>query len=300
LNKLESLINNNPGILHQKVENFDQIPGALRRFSEYDIEFLVINGGDGTVHNVLTSLFLNNIFERIPTIVLLKGGSANMIPNEIGLKGSPVQGLKELLAYKQYSSSGLKFVKKDILRIEYSDQGQRVLYGMFFGTGLIYQAVKIYQKSIRHLRLSGSLNPILTGLYVSCLLLIKKKKYLKVVTTNLNFDKTLHFAKDNYFFLLTTLNKLLLGVHTGRCFETDKIKFMLLPPGIKGIIDIIRLLCRFNIEDRQCIEHRCVKSVAFSPCAGFIVDGEIYESLSVNEPVIVSSAGCLHFLTNSI
>jgi diacylglycerol kinase (ATP) len=200
IDKLEHLVNSNPGIIHQKVENFNQIPGALKLFSEYDIEFLVINGGDGTVHTVLTFLFLNNDFQEIPTIVLLKGGRANMLPNDIGLKGSPVRGLKKLLAWTQDDSSGLKFAKKNILRIEYTDQGQRIVYGMFLGTGLIYQAVKIYQKNIQRLRLPGGLNPLLTTLYVICLLLMRKKQYLKVMTTDLNFNKIFQVTEDNYFF----------------------------------------------------------------------------------------------------
>lgn len=91
----------NPGVIRQIesickdqakfvcTENLEQLKDTLIEFSRLRIHTIGICGGDGTI-----SLTLNEIYrifpkETLPRILLLRGGTMNLIANELKVKGNP-------------------------------------------------------------------------------------------------------------------------------------------------------------------------------------------------------------------
>lgn len=299
LDKVERLVGNEPEILHQKINHSNKLSDILRSFAEHNIEFLVINGGDGTIQSVLTCLVSSHIFQTFPNIVLVNGGSANMLPKDTGLKKTPVKALQDLLDWTRNGNLGLRIIRRNILRVDYHDQDWKTVYGMFLGTGLIYRTVQIYQKKIQKLRVQGELNPILTTFYTAYLLLFKKRQYLQVMKTGFDFNGDLQTEERNYLFFLTTLNRLVLGLSPRNCTKQDKIKFVLIRPGLFKFFRFLWFLLRslFNIPNSSFSDFKCFNRIEFYPCPGFILDGEIFEPVSKDTPVIVSKFDRLRFLT---
>jgi hypothetical protein len=236
----------------------------------------------------------------LPSIVLLNGGSTNMLSRDAGLKKSPLLGMQNLIDWLKFGYPSLKIVNRNILRIEYPAQNYKVLHGMFLGTGLIYEIVKIYQNKIKKLKILGELNSILTALYVSFLFIIKKKKYLQNYSTKLNFNGNNQIKEDNYFFFLTTLDRLVLGLFPGQCENNHRIKFVLLRHGINQLFKLFFFLLTNKLKYKSCYypDNGCLDSMEFTPCSGFILDGEFFEPFYSDKPVIVSDAGYLNFVTN--
>jgi len=299
LHKVERLVKDEPQVLHLRLDNYQSLFDIMQVFSEHEIEFLVINGGDGTIQNVFTYLLNSDTFPDLPNIVLVNGGSANMLPKDTGLKKTPVRALQDLLEWIETGHPSLRILSRNILQVDYTDRDKKTLYGMFLGTGLIYRAVQIYRTSIEKFKLRGELNPLLTTLYAAYLFLFLKSKYLKLMKTNFSFKADPQSAESNYLFFLTTLNRLVLGISPGKCRYQDKIKFVILRPGFYKFCRLFWFILKnfFSIPDRSFNDFQCFNKIEFNPCAGFILDGEIFEPASKNSPVIVSKCEQLNFLT---
>jgi diacylglycerol kinase family enzyme len=76
---------------------FDDLSRAVRRFREANISLLAINGGDGTVARTLTALLKEYGSNPLPRVVLLRGGTINVLACNLGIFGSPESILRRLV-----------------------------------------------------------------------------------------------------------------------------------------------------------------------------------------------------------
>lgn len=110
-------------------------------------DVLAINGGDGTVHVVLTAV-LNLLGDRpLPLIQVLPGGTMNTVSGSYGVRGrmlgifghGPEAWLRALLAHE--TAAAVPSVLRNVLRVEGSAVPQ---YGFLFGNGLISNFLDVY------------------------------------------------------------------------------------------------------------------------------------------------------------
>ena len=66
-------------------------------FCRRKIQILAINGGDGTISRTLTSLAKAYKDEPFPQIALLRGGTMNMLAENLGVRGTPESLLYQLI-----------------------------------------------------------------------------------------------------------------------------------------------------------------------------------------------------------
>jgi len=83
--------------LHCQAVNPEEVKAAIRAFACHGVDLVVVNGGDGTIHAVLTELFATEWPNQVPFLALLRAGTASMIARDVGLSGSRLQGLSRLL-----------------------------------------------------------------------------------------------------------------------------------------------------------------------------------------------------------
>ena len=76
-----------------------QVKAAIRDFARQGVDLVVVNGGDGTIHAVLTALFTTEWPDHVPFLALLRAGTTSMIARDVGLPGSRLQGLSRLLGW---------------------------------------------------------------------------------------------------------------------------------------------------------------------------------------------------------
>src|SRR4051812_22856783 len=72
---------------------------VARDFKEKGVTILAINGGDGTICRTLTA-FIKEYGETgtpLPQVALLRGGTINVLANNLRIKGSPEQVLYRLV-----------------------------------------------------------------------------------------------------------------------------------------------------------------------------------------------------------
>lgn len=110
-------------------------------------DVLAINGGDGTVHVVLTAL-LRRAPDALPIVQVLPGGTMNTVARSYGVSGrllgvfghGPEVWLGRLLTYERAES--VPVVRRSLLRV--TDGTAPAQYGFLFGNGVITNFLEAY------------------------------------------------------------------------------------------------------------------------------------------------------------
>lgn len=78
-------------------KSLDELQRVAYKFKQSGISTLAINGGDGTIARTLTAFIKAYGDEPMPRVALLRGGTMNVLANNLGLKGTPEGLLFRLL-----------------------------------------------------------------------------------------------------------------------------------------------------------------------------------------------------------
>ena len=122
-----------------KTKNFDDLRKVARQFKDKQIAILAINGGDGTISRTL-SIFIEEYGQtELPKIALLRGGTMNVVANNLGIKGSP-----EYLLFKLVDGygAGKTFTEQKLTTLQVEKN-----FGFLLGTGVAAQFLKLYYQN---------------------------------------------------------------------------------------------------------------------------------------------------------
>ena len=129
---------NNPGSRRNRRQ-----PRTVRRLraSSSGVDVLGVNGGDGTVHFVLSAAIRAWDGAPLPRLLLLPGGAMNTIARGTGVRCPPERALREVLVRRRRGDA-IPTVDRDLLRV--SADGAPPTYGFIFGTGSIVAFLDAY------------------------------------------------------------------------------------------------------------------------------------------------------------
>ncbi len=122
-----------------KTKSFEDLRLVARQFKDKQIAILAINGGDGTISRTL-SIFIEEYGQtELPKIALLRGGTMNVVANNLGIRGSP-----EYLLFKLVDGfgSGKIFTERRIATLKVGRN-----FGFLLGTGVAAQFLKLYYQN---------------------------------------------------------------------------------------------------------------------------------------------------------
>ena len=119
------------GALFASPSTLDELASVSREFAKR-AEVLAVNGGDGTLHRVVTAIATAD--ESFPTLAVLPGGTMNIVANSTGWWGAPHVGLRKILA-----GEGVR-TQRSLLKID------EQLYGFLWGNGLIARFLEVYEE----------------------------------------------------------------------------------------------------------------------------------------------------------
>jgi hypothetical protein len=126
-----------------ETESAGAVPEALSELFSHEIDVLVVNGGDGTLQHALTEILGNDEFRgHAPMIAPLKGGRTNMTAGDLGTHRDATRGLANLINAAKGGQLEQRIERRQVLRVQYGPQ-RDVLYGMFFGVGMIHRAIEL-------------------------------------------------------------------------------------------------------------------------------------------------------------
>jgi diacylglycerol kinase (ATP) len=172
----------NPDILNRLVElspdkdlvrlpvSYEEMDDALNKFKKRKVDVLAVNGGDGTVHIMLSRMIKIYGDEKLPDIAILKGGTMNQTATNLRIRGNSEAIFKRII--KAYRKKG-KLKTRNVSLLSANDK-----YGFIFGSGSICTFMDIYHRS-------GDPSPLVAGKSLLNLvgsIIVKGDIYKKIFT----------------------------------------------------------------------------------------------------------------------
>jgi hypothetical protein len=138
---VEAVLSDHPEILHRRFQPEEGFAPPLAAMAEAEVELLIVNSGDGTVHGVLTELLAKRPFAQLPRIAILPRGMANMTAADCGLKGKDRATVERLLEACRNGRLDAHSVTRQVLAVDYADDCVAPR-GMFMGAAGIVDVIR--------------------------------------------------------------------------------------------------------------------------------------------------------------
>jgi Diacylglycerol kinase catalytic domain len=204
-----------PHVFHVELHDVSEIPDALRLIARVSPKVLVINGGDGTVQAVLTSLYHEKAFGAVPPpVAVLPNGKTNLIAADLGVSGSPMRVLERIVELAEKNEIVKHTVMRPMIALE---DGRRRLpvMGMFLGGAGLKNSILFCRHKIYPLGLPNAVSHLLTYFAFAWSILIGGgSKYAPVNTDMMRITTRKSGSIDGKFTVLmvTTLDHILMGM----------------------------------------------------------------------------------------
>jgi diacylglycerol kinase family enzyme len=120
----------------RETRNIEELPMVAEEFLEQGIETIAVNGGDGSLHLVLTAFVPVYGDKPLPKLMTLRGGTMNTMSNSLKIKGKTLGILKKAV---EKIKAGEPFNEREQYLIKVSGK-----YGFMSGTGYISNFLDAY------------------------------------------------------------------------------------------------------------------------------------------------------------
>lgn len=188
----------------------------LAEFARRDVGLLAIDGGDGTVHKVLTAL-PDAFGDHLPQIAIIPSGNTNLIAADIGCRKPGAKTLAKLIQVAGGTLAPGSIRKRATIDVHWPDGAHPPARGMFFGAagftrGIDFAHGRRYVKSVTNqTAVAGAIFTSLAQAYA------RRSQWLAgdLVTIQPIVDGATPpdpRAGNRFLFLATTLHKLTLGL----------------------------------------------------------------------------------------
>jgi hypothetical protein len=206
LGAIGALLATQPTLLHRIVRTPPEIEAALGELAAAGVRCVVLNGGDGTVQAALTALALRSPFATPPQLLVLAGGTTNMIAYDLGSHGRPVRLLHALL------DGRLTAAHRQVLDVREPDGTRRC--GLFLTAGGLPQAVRECRAFRARSRLPGMSGALGTAVWVMGRLarLLTGRAPFAPLPLALQTGDAPAVTRDAFLLLATTQRRLALGI----------------------------------------------------------------------------------------
>ena len=248
------------------LDEFSGLASEVTRAARNKTRHVFIEGGDGTVHGVLTEFIKQRAaFETFPLFSIVPGGMTNQIAKNIGLKSANKAEIKKLLAEttSARSTALLKVISA----------GRPPFYGFLFSSGAIPMVTEYTKSNLHNKGIGGSL-AVLGGLLRA--VLGKREDVMRPTQIKLNIDGQ-DLTENHLGTVLTTLPGLMLGMDPFWGQQDAPLRLTYVSGAVKGLYrQIAELWLGHKSKDRTKTGMRswnahCVKYAYTGPV---VLDGE--------------------------
>ena len=164
--RIRRILENAHDAFHYELDDIAAVPDALRKISTVRPAVLVVNGGDGTLQAVMSSIINDAPFDGVPPpIFVLPSGKTNMVAEDLGAARGPERLLRRIIEMTDRGEITEATVHRHLIGLDFGD-GHPTRYGMFFGGAAIVNAILYIRAKIYPLGLPNLLSHVLALLIV--------------------------------------------------------------------------------------------------------------------------------------
>jgi hypothetical protein len=299
--RFEKTLKNYPAIKHVVTSHENNLLDALDVCKQQRTKILIVNGGDGTLLQVLTYLKKQSNQMYTPGLVLLQAGTTSMAFGDLGCKGRLKDVFEHVIEYSRGNRNSLNETSTPVLQMTLPEKNITVC-GMFFGAGAIYNGILYCRQNIHTKGMRGEIGPSMAMIrYIFDWL--TSNKMATSTRASIEIDQAPMLTGDFTIITATTLNRLLMGVYPfwGRGGSNDNISLTLIkknaPKAAKAFMKILRGKDPLVETDTDYYRSVCPAKTTLIIHDGFTLDGELFGESGAPTKVELQSAGNVTFLS---
>ncbi|MGB0909662.1 MAG: diacylglycerol/lipid kinase family protein [Nitrospirales bacterium] len=282
-----------------EVETLKEIDEAVSGLAQQQVTVIVINGGDGTVQAVLTSLLHHQPFKTLPLVAILPSGTSNLNAGDVGLKGNRPAALQQLIEWTHGQGQDPSILQRHILRVQRVPQ-EDPIYGMVFGAGAIYQGAQVGWKTKQSVGKLGEVGAtLIIGRFILSLL-SSPNSHITPIQATVRLNDHSSIQTEFLTILTTTLERLFLGLRPYWGTEAAPLHYTAVKRKPKHMLRTLPSLLfgkphKYGTPEHGYDSHN-VRKIELDLHDGFTVDGEDYKPDPRQGPVCITDGGQVSFI----
>jgi diacylglycerol kinase (ATP) len=298
LGDIRRIIDDYPQVVHCDVQTPYDVLTALKKFARQEVGLLAVNGGDGTVQAVLTTLFHHQPFETQPLLAVLQSGTTSMTARDVGFSGSRVQSLKKLFGWAATGMGNPRAIDRPVLQVQ--TPGHQTRYGMFFGASAIYQGIQYFHRKLNTKGLRGEIGPGLAILRFLWSAVRRSSDFIQAVPVSIAVDDNSPQHFDSFVVLVSTLERLFLGLYPYWGSESGPLHYTAVRAHPRHLLRVLPSVLRgrrgsYGTPENGFYSHNA-HEIKLNLAGGFTLDGQLYTPRDQKEPTVVRYGGTATFL----
>lgn len=190
-----------------------ELAETLADFARNEVSVIGIDGGDGTVREVLTALPAA-YGATPPALSILASGKTNLIAADVGTPGHGQKALARLADAARRGELGSRVRRRPLLEVSWPDGSRPPVVGMFLGAGAFTKGTALAQT---HVHARGVNQGPAVAMTIGAVLLRTlrgqdRDGWLAGEPMRLSADGAETARSQHFLFLSTTLDRLVLGL----------------------------------------------------------------------------------------
>lgn len=187
----------------------DEMQEMVAELARRDVRVIAVNGGDGTVSDVMTAIARTYPADALPDIAIFPSGNTNLIAQDLGFSRRGTEALQQLAR----NSEILPRTRRRPLKVSWPDGEHETRLGMFQGSSGYARAIAIAHSPhvLRYAPHNLAVAATLIGAFGSLLWRRQRETWLAGDELTLETDGVTVVDGRSFMFLSTALLKLNLG-----------------------------------------------------------------------------------------
>jgi hypothetical protein len=171
---------------------------------------------------------------------------------------------------------------------------------MFFGAAAIYQGIQYFHRNVNSRGLRGEVGPGLTILRYMWAVVRKKNDFTVAVPLTVKLDQDTSRQFDCLVVLVSTLERLFLGIHPFWGSENGPLHYTAVKTGPRNFLWALPSILRgrrgrHSTPQNGYFSHNA-SQISLNLDSGFTLDGQLYTPENQQEPTIVQFGAMASFL----
>jgi hypothetical protein len=279
--------------------NHDQLVSDLQRFARDGVDLIAIDGGDGTIRDVLSNI--DSAYTRQwPSIALLPSGKTNVIAGQVGHFGPGYKGWQNLMAARKAGTLGAKAFPLRALEISRPNGDTSVQRGFLLGFAAFTDGVRMANEKIHPMGIAKGLAVamVIGGILRRAVANSLKSGGYPGEAATVLVDDTPSNGSRHFLIVACTLDRLTLGLRPFWDQGTGPINWLdvAAPPKSTfwGVLNLAFGKRKTWMEKGGYAGGRA-ETLEVQCDAPFVLDGEVYPShghvrITTTQPIVFLSA----------
>ncbi|MCU6455180.1 acylglycerol kinase family protein [Sphingomonas sp. A2-49] len=273
-----------PDVLYAAPDTFEALEATLRDYAARRIGLLVVNGGDGTLRDVMTAAA--RVFDRLPPMAIIPSGKTNALAIDLGIPDDWT--VRDAIA----AARAGRFVRRAPVEILRGDAARPDARGFLFGMGGFVRATELAQSTHR----VGAFNGIAVALSLGWSIAQTAfggagNAWRRGMTIDMAVDDAAPAPRQLYLLLASTLERMPVGLKPfGR--ERPGLKLLTVDAPPRNLFRMVRAILAGTDASPAVaagFARSDPRSVRIHAGDGFILDGEHYAggdlTIRAGEPI---------------